>query len=74
MNWHIVEGSWKQFKGRLQMFWAGLRDNQGELTAGRRLELAGRAQKSYGLSTDEAEQQIRRFHLRIKEQDGKRHS
>lgn len=72
MNWHIVEGHWKRFKGRMQMSWGDLRDRPRDVTAGRRLEHAGRAQLSYGLAKDEADQQMKRFQVRIRQQDGKK--
>jgi len=38
-----------------------LTDDQLEVIAGKRTELAGKIQKVYGVSKDEAEQQIKRF-------------
>lgn len=61
MNWNIAEGNWKQFKGKVKAQWGRLSDDQLDVIAGKRLELAGKIQEAYGVTTDEAEQQIRRF-------------
>ena len=61
MNRDIVEGSWKQFKGRLMAWWGERDDNQLRVTAGRRIVMAGRIQEDYGFTREEAERQIRVF-------------
>lgn len=61
MNWDIVQGNWKQFKGKVKAQWGNLSDDQIDVIAGKRIELAGRIQESYGLSKDEVERQIRDF-------------
>jgi len=61
MNWNIAEGNWKQFKGKVKAQWGKLSDDQLDLIAGKRIELAGKIQEAYGITTDEAEQQIKRF-------------
>ena len=61
MNWDIAEGNWKQFKGKVKAQWGKLSDNHIDLIAGKRTELAGKVQEVYGLSKDEAEQQIKDF-------------
>ena len=61
MNWDIVEGNWKQFKGKVKAQWGKLSDSHIDLIAGKRTELAGKVQEVYGLSKDEAEQQIKDF-------------
>ena len=61
MNWDIVEGNWKQFKGKVKAQWGNLTDDQLDVIAGKRVELAGRIQEAYGVTLDEAEKQIERF-------------
>ncbi len=61
MNWDIVEGNWKQFKGKVKAQWGKLSDSHIDLIAGKRTELAGKVQEVYGLSKEEAEQQIKDF-------------
>jgi len=61
MNWDIVKGNWKQFSGKVKAQWGKLTDDQLDVIAGRRTELMGKIQESYGISKDEAEAQIKRF-------------
>lgn len=61
MNWDIVKGDWKQFKGKVKAQWGNLTDDQLDVIDGKRIELAGKIQESYGLSKDEIEQQIEAF-------------
>ena len=67
MNWDTVAGNWKQFKGKVQMQWGKLTDDQLDVIAGRRTELAGKIQEIYVLTKEEAENQIKRFEDRNKE-------
>ncbi len=59
MNWDIIEGNWKQFTGKVRQQWAKLTDDDLDLIAGKREELAGRVQERYGITRDVAEQQIK---------------
>lgn len=61
MNWEIFEGNWKQLKGKVQTQWGKLTDDQFDVIAGKRTELSGKLQESYGITKDEAEEQIKRF-------------
>ncbi len=61
MNWDIVEGDWKQFKGKVKTQWGKLTDDNLDVIAGKRDELSGKLQEAYGISKDEAETQIKRF-------------
>jgi uncharacterized protein YjbJ (UPF0337 family) len=67
VNWNIVEGNWKQYKGKVKAQWRSLTEEQLELIAGKRIELAGRIQETYGTTKDEAEAQIKRFEERNKD-------
>ena len=67
MNWDIVEGNWKQFKGKAKEQWGKLTDDDLDVIAGKRDQLAGRVQEAYGVSKDEAEKQIRDFEDRNKD-------
>lgn len=64
MNWDIVEGNWKQFKGKAKEQWGKLTDDDLDVIAGKRDQLAGRIQEAYGVNKDEAEKQIRDFEKR----------
>lgn len=61
MNWDIVKGNWKQFRGEVRAQWGELTDDHLDVIAGKRSVLAGKIQEAYGVTQDEAEQQIKRF-------------
>ncbi|HWL69113.1 MAG TPA: CsbD family protein [Geminicoccus sp.] len=58
MNWDIIEGNWKQAKGKVQQQWGKLTDDDFDRVQGKRTELAGKIQERYGVTKDEAERQI----------------
>ena len=64
MNWDIVEGNWKQFKGKAKEQWGKLTDDDLDIIAGKRDQLVGRIQEAYGVNKDEAEKQLRDFEKR----------
>jgi uncharacterized protein YjbJ (UPF0337 family) len=61
MNWNIVEGNWKQFKGNVKAHWGTLIDDHIDVFGGNRDQLAGMIQETYGITKDETELQIKRF-------------
>jgi len=61
MNWDIIEGDWKQFKGHVKEKWGKLTDDQIDTVAGKRDQLAGRIQEAYGITKDQAEMQVKAF-------------
>ncbi len=61
MNWDIAEGNWMQFKGKVRARWGKLTDDHLDVIAGKRVELVGKIQETYGITKDEAEKEIRRF-------------
>ncbi|ADC71897.1 MULTISPECIES: CsbD family protein [unclassified Thioalkalivibrio] len=65
MNWDIVKGNWKQFKGKVKARWGKLTDDELDTVAGKREELAGRIQERYGVTKDEAEKQLAEFEKKI---------
>ena len=64
MNWDIVAGNWKQFRGKVKAHCGKLTDDHLDVIAGKRVELAGKIQEAYGLTKDEVEQQIKDFEAR----------
>lgn len=58
MNRDRIEGYWKQFKGHVKQQWGKLTDDQLSVIAGRRDHLAGKIQELYGVTKDEADQQL----------------
>lgn len=61
MNTDIIEGNWKQLKGKVQQKWGKLTDDDIDVIEGRRVELTGRIQERYGLTRDEAEKQVKEW-------------
>jgi uncharacterized protein YjbJ (UPF0337 family) len=61
MNIDRMQGSWKILEGRLRERWGKLTDDDLDIVRGRRDQLAGRIQRAYGLSQDEAEKQVKEF-------------
>lgn len=58
MNWDRVEGNWKQLKGSVKARWGKLTDDDFDVIAGKREQLAGKIQERYGIEKDEAERQL----------------
>jgi uncharacterized protein YjbJ (UPF0337 family) len=56
MNWDIVEGKWEQFKGKAQIHWGKLTDDELDVIAGNKTKLVGKIQEKYGYSRDKAEE------------------
>jgi uncharacterized protein YjbJ (UPF0337 family) len=61
VNWDRIEGNWKQLKGKAQVKWGKLTDDQLDVIAGKREQLVGKVQEQYGISKDEAETQVDLF-------------
>src|SRR5258708_30825005 len=64
MNWDQVEDNWKQLKGTVQQEWSKLTNDNLDVIAGNRKMLSGKIQEAYGISKDEAEEQIEEFEYR----------
>jgi uncharacterized protein YjbJ (UPF0337 family) len=61
MNWDTIEGDWKQFKGHVKEKWGKLTDDNLDTIAGKRDQLAGKLQETYGITKDQAEIQVKAF-------------
>ena len=61
MNWDMIEGNWKQFRGLVKQKWIRLTDDQLDLIAGKRDRLAWQIQESYGITKDQAERWLKAF-------------
>jgi uncharacterized protein YjbJ (UPF0337 family) len=61
MNDDILQGKWKQLRGRLKESWGVLTDDELDQIEGRRDRLSGKLQERYGYSKQEAEEEIERF-------------
>jgi uncharacterized protein YjbJ (UPF0337 family) len=58
MNWDRIEGNWKQVKGLAIEKWGKLTDDDVDVVAGRRDQLAGKIQERYGMAKADAEKQV----------------
>ena len=58
MNWEQVESSWKQFMGSAKENWGKLTDDDLDQISGKREQLAGKIQETYGITRREAEKQV----------------
>ena len=58
MNWDRIEGNWKQVTGKVIERWGKLTNDDLDVVAGRRDQLAGKIQERYGIAKDEAERQL----------------
>ncbi|EEG09612.1 CsbD family protein [Pseudogulbenkiania ferrooxidans] len=74
MNWDIVEGNWKQFKGMVKAEWGNLPDDYLDMIAGKRVVLVDKLQDAYGITKNEAEQLIKRFEKHNNDYHPKRYS
>lgn len=64
MNWDSAKGNWKKFKGKVKEQWGKLTDDDLDVIEGRRDQLAGKIQKAYGTSKEQAEEQLKEFEKR----------
>ena len=61
MNRDVLEGKWKQLRGKVREEWGELTDDELDQIAGRRDQLVGKIQEKYGYTRDEAERQVDEF-------------
>lgn len=66
MNWEVVAGNWRQFKGTVRARWGKLTDDHLDVIAGKREQLLGKLQETYGISKADAEREIKTFEERNK--------
>lgn len=58
MNWDRIEGNWKTFMGQAKQQWGKLTDDDLSTVNGRRDELEGRLQNTYGYEKDRARSEV----------------
>jgi len=61
MNWDQVQGSWKQWSGKVKEKWGKLTDDDLTAVAGRRDQLTGILQQRYGMAKEQAERELDHF-------------
>ena len=60
-NRDVLEGQWKQVRGKAKQTWAKLTDNDLDRITGRFEELAGLIQQRYGYTKEKAEKEVENF-------------
>ena len=61
MNWDQIQGNWKQIKGKAQVQWGKLTDDDLDVVEGNREKLEGKLQERYGYAKEEAKRQVDDF-------------
>ena len=64
MDWNSVEASWLQVRYEVHANWRRLTSAHLDLIAGKRARLASKLDEAYGVTSNEAERQIRSFEAR----------
>ena len=70
MNKDIAQGAWTELKGKIKAKWAKLTDHDLDEVKGNMEVLAGKLQKKYGYSKDEAAQEYDSFKATLNEKKG----
>lgn len=60
-NWDQASAQWNQFKGNVKKQWGKLTNDQLDEIEGRRDRLVGKVQEVYGISEEDAQDQVDRF-------------
>ena len=58
MDWNCIEGSWKQFGGKVKEKWGKLTDDDLTVINGRRDQLEGKIQERYGIAKDQVRSDV----------------
>jgi uncharacterized protein YjbJ (UPF0337 family) len=69
MNKDTFKGNWNEFKGKVKEQWGKLTDNDITEIDGKRDQLLGKLQKTYGYATDKAEKELSTFEKSVKFND-----
>src|ERR1035437_2939896 len=74
MDWNIIEGKWKELKGRAREEWGKLTNDELEEIGGKKDRLVGKLQQKYGYASDEADRRADEWakHQDVKPEDVKR--
>lgn len=61
MNWDIAKANWTLFKGNVKLQWGKLTHDHLSKLAGKRDQLTGQLQKTYGATKQTTEEQAKEF-------------
>ena len=69
MNKDVLQGRWKEMKGKVKEQWGKLTDDDLDKIEGRSEQLMGLLQQRYGYAREKAEEEYRRFSDRWSKQE-----
>lgn len=61
MNWDTTKANWNLFKGNMKLQWGRLTHDHLSKIAGRRDQLTGKMQKTYGATKQVVNEQVKEF-------------
>lgn len=64
MDWDFIQADWSRFRDEVHARWTMITVRQLDLIAGKRARLANTIEDVYGLTSDQAERQIKTFEMR----------
>jgi uncharacterized protein YjbJ (UPF0337 family) len=64
-NRNVLQGKWKQIRGKVREQWAQIADHDLDKIMGKREQLVGLVQEKYGYTKDKAEQDVDFFLKKI---------
>lgn len=67
MNSSVLEGQWKQLRGKIKEQWGELTDDDLDRASGRYDQMVGALQERYGYSKEDAEREFSSFLDDLKE-------
>ena len=65
MNWDRIQGNWKLVTGQAREQWGKLTEDDFDVVAGRRDQLAGKIQERYGVAKEDAEKQVTEWQRKV---------
>ena len=73
MDWNIIEGKWKELKGRAREEGGKLTNDELEEIGGKKDRFVGKLQQKYGYASDEADRRADEWakHQDVKQEDAK---
>lgn len=70
MNQDVLQGNWRQMKGKMKEQWGKLTDDDLDRVEGNYDQLIGKLQERYGWSRDEAERRFREMDVGVPTYNG----
>jgi uncharacterized protein YjbJ (UPF0337 family) len=61
MNRDIIDGNWKQLRGKAQEQWGKLTNDDLDVIDGKKDQLVGKVQEHYGRTREEATREVESF-------------